>query len=165
MIGQSVSFNASASESPNGTITDYKWDFDNSGKFATDTGTTPTTTHTFRQPGTYRVLLKVTDSKGQQETTERTVNVENTATANLAASMNPVGAGQKDTLSGAGSSALGGTIADYKWDLDGNGTYETDTGATPDRQQDLRHGRHGDDRPAGHRQPRRDRDERRCRCA
>ena len=26
---------------------------------------------------------------------------------------------------------MGGTIVDYKWDLDGNGTYETDTGTTP----------------------------------
>jgi PKD repeat protein len=131
LIGQSASFDASASQSPNGAITDYKWDFDNSGKFATDTGSSSTTTHTFNQPGTFRVLLKVTDSKGQQETTERTINVENTATAKLSASMNPVGVGQKDTLSGAGSSALGGTITDYKWDLDGNGTYETDTAASP----------------------------------
>jgi PKD repeat protein len=131
LIGQSVSFNAAASKSPNGSITDYKWDFDNSGKFATDTGSSSTTTHTFTQPGSYRVLLKITDSKGQQETTERTVNVENTAKAQLSASMNPVGAGQADTLSGAGSSALNGTITDYKWDLDGNGTYETDTGSSP----------------------------------
>jgi PKD repeat protein len=131
LIGQSVAFNGSASSSPNGAISDYKWDFDNSGKFATDTGSTSSTTHTFTEPGTYHVLLKVTDAKGQQETTERTVNVENTAKAQLSAAMNPVGAGQSDTLSAAGSSALGGTITDYKWDLDGNGTYETDTGTTP----------------------------------
>ncbi len=130
-IGQNVSFNASASSDPSGTITDYKWDLDNSGKFAADTGTTPTLTHAFATPGTYRVILKVTDSRGQSETTERTVNVANTATASLAASMNPVGVGQSDTLSAAGSSSVGGTIVDYKWDLDGNGTYETDTGASP----------------------------------
>jgi PKD repeat protein len=130
-IGQNVAFNASASTDPGGTITDYKWDFDNSGKFATDTGATSTTTHAFAQPGTYNVTLKVTDNKGQQETTQRTVNVANTATAKLSAMMNPVGAGQADTLSAAGSSSEGGTITDYKWDLDGNGTYETDTGTTP----------------------------------
>jgi PKD repeat protein len=132
LIGQPVSFDASASSSPNGAITDYKWDLDNSGKFATDTGTTKTLTHTFTTPGTYRVTLKVTDSKGQQETTERTVEVANTATAKIAAAMNPVGAGQADTLSAAASSdAGGGTIVDYKWDLNGDGTYETDTGTTP----------------------------------
>ncbi|HXD56178.1 MAG TPA: N,N-dimethylformamidase beta subunit family domain-containing protein, partial [Solirubrobacteraceae bacterium] len=130
-VGQSVSFNGSASKSPNGAITDYKWDFDNSGTFATDTGPTATTSHTFTKPGTYTVILKVTDAKGQQETTARTVNVANTVTAKIAAAMNPVGAGQKDTLSAAGSTSLGGTITDYKWDLDGNGTFETDTGTTP----------------------------------
>jgi hypothetical protein len=127
-IGENVTFNASASSDPVASITDYKWDLDNSGTFATDTGTTPTLTRSFSKPGTYKVILKVTDSKGQQETTARTVNVANTATAKLSASMNPVGAGQADTLSAAGSSSVGGTITDYKWDLDGNGTYETDTG-------------------------------------
>jgi PKD repeat protein len=131
LIGQNVAFDASASTDPGGTITDYKWDLDNSGKFATDTGTTKTLTHAFAQPGTYKVILKVTDSKGQQETTHRTVNVANTATAKLSAAMNPIGAGQTDTLSAAGSNSLGGTITKYKWDLDGNGTYETDTGTTP----------------------------------
>jgi PKD repeat protein len=130
-IGENVSFNASASSDPVANITDYKWDLDNSGTFATDTGTTSTLTRSFSKPGTYKVILKITDSKGQQETTARTVNVANTATAKLGASMNPVGAGQADTLSAAGSSSTGGTITDYKWDLDGNGTYETDTGTTP----------------------------------
>ncbi|HEY2766808.1 MAG TPA: PKD domain-containing protein [Solirubrobacteraceae bacterium] len=129
-IGENVAFNASASSDPVASITDYKWDLDNSGTFATDTGTTTTLTRSFSKPGTYKVLLKVTDSKGQQETTARTVNVANTANAKLSASMNPVGAGQADTLSAAGSTSTGGTITDYKWDLDGNGTYETDTGTT-----------------------------------
>ncbi|HUA75225.1 MAG TPA: N,N-dimethylformamidase beta subunit family domain-containing protein [Solirubrobacteraceae bacterium] len=131
LIGQPVSFNASLSSSPDAKITDYKWDFDNSGKFATDTGTTATTTHTFTQPGIYKVTLKVTDSLGQQETTQRTINISNTATAKLSAAMNPVGVGQSDQLSAAESTDVGGTIVDYKWDLNGDGTYETDTGSTP----------------------------------
>jgi PKD repeat protein len=130
LIGQPVSFNASLSSSPNGKITDYKWDFDNSGSFATDTGTASTTTHTFTQPGTYKVVLKVTDNLGQQETTSRTVIVSNTATAKLQAAMNPVGVSQVDQLSAAESSDIGGTITHYKWDLNGDGTYETDTGST-----------------------------------
>ncbi len=130
-IGEPVTLNASASKDPDATITDYKWDLEGKGTFATDTGTTPTLTHTFTQPGTYDVILKVTDSKGQQETTERTVNVANTANAVIAASMNPVGANQTDTFSAAGSTDSGGTITDYKWDLTGSGKYETDTGTTP----------------------------------
>jgi len=130
-IGEPVSFNAAASTSPDATITDYKWDFENAGTFPVDTGSTPSATHTFTQPGTYRVLLKVTDSKGAVETTERTITVANTVKAVLGAEMNPVGVGQADTLSGAHSSDSNGTITDYKWDLTGSGKYETDTGSTP----------------------------------
>jgi PKD repeat protein len=130
-VGEQITFNASASKDPDATITDYKWDLEGKGTFATDTGTTPTLTHTYTTPGTYNVILKVTDSKGQSETTERTVNVANTANAAIAASMNPVGAGQSDTLSAAGSTDSGGTITDYKWDLNESGKYETDTGTTP----------------------------------
>ncbi len=130
-IGEPVTFNASASKDPDATITDYKWDLEGKGTFSTDTGTTPTLTHTFTQPGAYNVTLKVTDSKGLQETTQRTVNVANTASASIAASMNPVGVNQTDTLSAAGSTDNGGTITDYKWDLNGTGKYETDTGTTP----------------------------------
>ncbi|HUN79482.1 MAG TPA: PKD domain-containing protein [Solirubrobacteraceae bacterium] len=130
-VGEPVTFNASASKDPDATITDYKWDLEGKGTFSTDTGTTPTLTHTYTQPGTYNVILKVTDSKGQTETTERTVNVANTANAAIAASMNPVGTGQTDTFSAAGSTDVGGTITGYKWDLSGTGKYETSTGTTP----------------------------------
>jgi PKD repeat protein len=131
-INQNVTFNASASTDPYAKITDYKWDVNNSETFSIDTGSSPTLAYAFTQPGTYEVILKVTDANGQTETTERTVNVANTATAKLSASMSPVGAGQLDTLSAAGSSSVeGGTITDYKWDLNGSGKYETDTGSTP----------------------------------
>ncbi|HSZ68835.1 MAG TPA: PKD domain-containing protein [Solirubrobacteraceae bacterium] len=130
-VGEPITFNASASKDPDASITDYKWDLEGKGTFSTDTGTTPTLTHTYTTPGTYNVILKVTDSKGQTETTERTVNVANTANAAIAASMNPVGAGQTDTFSAAGSTDSGGTITGYKWDLTGSGKYETSTGTTP----------------------------------
>jgi PKD repeat protein len=130
-IGEPITFNASASKDPDASITDYKWDLEGKGTFATDTGTTPTLTHTYTTPGIYNVILKVTDSDGQQETTERTVNVANTANAAIAASMNPVGAGQTDTFSAAGSTDTGGTITGYKWDLNESGKYETNTGTTP----------------------------------
>jgi PKD domain len=39
--------------------------------------------------------------------------------------------GQNVTLDASGSTDTLGTITDYKWDLDGSGSYTTDTGATP----------------------------------
>ena len=74
-VGQQVSFDASASSDAAGTITDYKWDLDGSGKFATDTGTSPNTTFSYTAPGNYSVGLRVTNDQGQTSTVTKTVDV------------------------------------------------------------------------------------------
>jgi acid phosphatase type 7 len=51
-------------------------------------------------------------------------------TASFTVSPNPALTGQSVTFNGAGSSDSDGSIADYKWDLDGNGTFETDSGSS-----------------------------------
>jgi hypothetical protein len=38
---------------------------------------------------------------------------------------------QQATFDGSASSDPDGSIADYRWDLDGDGSFETDTGTTP----------------------------------
>ena len=48
-------------------------------------------------------------------------------------SPDPPSIGQIVTFDGSASTSPNGTITKYEWDLDGNGTYETDTGTTPDR--------------------------------
>lgn len=52
-------------------------------------------------------------------------------TAAIAGAPNPVVAGAAVTFSAGGSVDPDGTIVDHLWDLDGNGTFETDTGAAP----------------------------------
>lgn len=47
------------------------------------------------------------------------------------ATPNPVIPGGSVTFDGAASVDPNGTIADYAWDLDGDGSFETDTGTTP----------------------------------
>ncbi|HEY8867361.1 MAG TPA: PKD domain-containing protein, partial [Solirubrobacteraceae bacterium] len=51
--------------------------------------------------------------------------------AALTAAPNPVAAGAPVTLSAAGSSDPDGTIANYAFDLNGDGTFETNNGASP----------------------------------
>ena len=51
--------------------------------------------------------------------------------AALAISPNPVATGGHVTFDASASTDPDGTIAKYEWDLDGNGTYETNTGSTP----------------------------------
>ena len=43
----------------------YYWDFDGSGRFATDGGTSPVIAHGFTQPGAVTIGLKVVDAQGQ----------------------------------------------------------------------------------------------------
>lgn len=59
--GTSVNFNASTSTSA-APIVEYRWDF---GDGSTATRTTATVAHTFDDPGTYVVTLRIKDSKGR----------------------------------------------------------------------------------------------------
>jgi hypothetical protein len=131
----SVTFNGSASrdtELPGG-IASYAWDFDGDG--TTDqTTTAPTTTHTYSGVGTFNARLVVTDSDDGLASVPatQTVTVQNIGpTASLAASTAKRVAGVRTTLSAAASQDPDGSIVNYRWDLDGNGTFETNTGATP----------------------------------
>jgi PKD domain-containing protein len=51
--------------------------------------------------------------------------------ASFTLSPNPAQPGQGVNFNGLSSSDPDGTILNYKWDLDGDGTFETDTGSTP----------------------------------
>lgn len=83
--GQSVAFDGSQSSLPFGTITDYSWDLDGSGQYATDTGGTPTVVHTFTTPGTYKLGLRVTGSSGGVATASVNIDVPAQPTAAIAA--------------------------------------------------------------------------------
>jgi PKD repeat protein len=130
-VGQSVAFNAGASSDPDGTIARYEWDLDGNGSFETDTGAAATTSRTYTTAGTVNVNLRVTDNTGGTGTTTRAITITSGApTASFTVAPNPATTRQSVTFDGAASSVPGGTITRYEWDLDGNGSFETDTGAT-----------------------------------
>ena len=65
-----VSFNASASSDPEGSIAAYEWDFMD-GKFSSETNPV----HVFNNPGKYPVTLTVTDNLGMSASTSITITV------------------------------------------------------------------------------------------
>ncbi len=127
-----VSFNASGSSDPDGTIAKYEWDLDGNGSYETNTGSTPTTTSSYAGAGEYQVGLRVTDNGGATATSSVNLVVKNQPpTASFIATPNPSPIGTQVAFNASASSDPDGTVTKYEWDLDGNGSYETNTGSTP----------------------------------
>ena len=82
--------------------------------------------------GNHSWLVKAFDSAGNARTSgPRTFSAGGPPTAALAVSPNPALLGRTVTFDGSASSDAHGPIARYEWDLDGNGSFELDTGTTP----------------------------------
>lgn len=72
-VNQTVQFDASASQDPDGKIVKYEWNFGNGA-----TGTGVKANQTYAQAGSYTVTLTVTDNKGATASTSQTVPVTET---------------------------------------------------------------------------------------
>jgi YD repeat-containing protein len=130
--GQGVTFSATGSFDPAGFIASYRWDLDGDGSYETDTGRTPTASNSYPTARSVSAGLLVVDNDGLTSAARTTVNVSNRPPrAFMSVSKNPAEPGDRVIFDGSGSSDPDGTITNYKWDLDGNGSFETDTGGTP----------------------------------
>ena len=126
-----VTLNGSGSNDPDGAIVKYEWDLDGNGTYETSTGATSSTSRTFSSNGEYTVGLRVTDNLTGTDTTTRTIKVgPQPPTASFTADPNPAVVGGSVHYDASGSKDPDGSIVKYEWDLDGNGSFETNTGAT-----------------------------------
>lgn len=136
-VDQTYTFDASKSSSPAGAITKYEWDFgDGSSKKSTRTAQ-----HAFSTEGVYKVILVVTDEKGNQMETTKDLNVTTAASAPSASMKTDPAKENPDDISIQGTipfevnfDATGSTdpdddIVDYKWDFDGDDEFDA-TGET-----------------------------------
>jgi PKD repeat protein len=118
VVGQSLSFDAASSQPGTAAITRYAWQF---GDGATSAGMT--VSHAFNQPGTYQVVLVVTDAKGLAD--DATLPVVIAAAAPPKAAIQAPARGQVgETLTfDASASTSGNPIVAYQWRFgDGGGT-------------------------------------------
>ena len=124
VAGQPVQFDASASYDPDGAIASYAWDFQNDG-IVDRTGVTPT--WTFTAPGTYQVKLTVTDNRGATGSITRPVTVQvanRPPTASFVFSPSSPRPGDWVRFDGTASSDPDGTIVNYQWDFQNDGTFD-----------------------------------------
>ncbi len=119
-IDESISFDASESYDPDGTIVSYSWDF---GDGTTATGVS--VQHVYSQDGTYTVTLTVTDDDGATDTTSKTKTVLNRVPiASFTESAETVSSDESIHFDASESYDPDGTIVAYSWDF-GDGTTAT----------------------------------------
>jgi len=129
LLGQQVSFSAAGSTGDGG-VSNYSWDLDGNGTFETNTGTTPSAQASYQSLGQRTVRVRVTDSHGT--TGIASVNETVTRAPSAAFTFAPSPAVVNETVRFDGSqSSDDSKVVDYAWDLDGNGTFETDTHGSP----------------------------------
>ena len=131
--GGQASFDASSTTGSAGlAVTRFQWDLDGNGSFETDTGPDPHTAHVYPAPVVVTVRLIATDAAGDQSVAERSLTIRNrppTAAFTLASALIPTG--RSASLDASGSADPDGHVVRYQWDLDGDGSFETDTGSSP----------------------------------
>lgn len=117
-IGEIITFNATGSSDPDGTIEEYAWQFA-PGIVDTD----PVTTYGWFQAGVYVVVLTVTDNDGAQDFASQIITVtDNTPPSpSFVFSPNQPLIFETVTFNAETSTDPDGTIEDYRWSF-GDGT-------------------------------------------
>lgn len=131
VAGVPAILDATGSTDVDGSVDSYAFDLDGDGVYETNMGPTGTVQRTFLAPGTYTVGVEVHDNTGAITTKTISVPVTAAPTAALSASATSLRPRQTVTLDASGSADSDGTIAGYRFDLDGDGTYEKDNGTNP----------------------------------
>lgn len=122
--GENISFDASDSYDPDGTITQYAWDWDNNGSYD-NFYSVPTTTHSWPSNGNYTVGLRVTDNDSQTDEDDADVTI-GVGVPPIADAGGPYSGDVNQTIlfDASGSNDPDGTIDLYEWDWDNDGNYD-----------------------------------------
>ena len=119
-VNQWITFDATSSFDPDGTIVSYQWDF---GDGATGTGAR--ITKRYSAPGTYTVTLTVTDNQGATDSATQQVTVASPNQPPVASfSFSPANPNPGETVSfdASASHDPDGTIVSYSWDFGDGGS-------------------------------------------
>jgi len=124
--GETVTLDASGS-TDDGTITEYRWDFDGDGIIDQNT-TSSTVDHVYNETGDAEPSVTVVDDDGATDTASETLTVQSSngqPTASLDAPAEAT-VNQSVTFDASGSTD-DGEITEYRWDFDGDDTVDATT--------------------------------------
>src|SRR2546425_460706 len=110
--GSPVTFNATASFDPDGTIVSYAWEF---GDSTFGGGVMPT--HAYANPGVYTAILTVVDNQSLSSNATHQVPVNAPPRAAFQFSPGTIYIGVGVTFDGSASTDPDGTIASFSWDF------------------------------------------------
>lgn len=126
VTGETVSFDASDSTSPNGDIETYHWEF---GDGTTATTGVPTVSHTYTETGAKLVTLEIVDEVGETDSTGTEFFVEQAGELSAAFTYTPDEPTVDETVTfDASDSVSPGEIVEYRWDFDGDNAIDETTG-------------------------------------
>ena len=119
--GESVELDGSPTTDVEDSIGTFSWDLDGDGSTET---TGQTVTHTYANPGTYNVEMKVTDSGGNTDSATKTLTVEEPNTPpnpSISVETTTPSTNESVTFDASGSADSDGTIQSFSWEF-GDGT-------------------------------------------
>jgi outer membrane protein assembly factor BamB len=131
--GQSITFDASSSYDPDGSIVSYVWDFDDDGQF--DDGSGIIETYTYQNTGDYQITVKVTDNEGLTDTQCYIVYVSGSDNeppyADFTWTPSQPNEGETVNFDASSSYDPDGSIVSYVWDFDDDGSFDDGSGVNP----------------------------------
>ena len=125
-LNQPVFFNGSQSMDPDGTIIFYRWNFgDGSSQILDDTPE-----HVYSDPGVYTVTLTVVDDDGRSSMANTTATIKSSIFDNnppiaMYTAPSTTSVNQEVSFDASMSNDSDGKIVGYRWDFDGDGTFDT----------------------------------------
>ena len=125
-LGATVTLTSTSANTEGGTFDSLLWDLDADGQYDDASGVT--VSHTFLTSGTVQVGLLASKTFGDWASTRQTIRINRPPVASAGQSAYSVPEGRSVALA-ATASDLDGDVLDYRWDLNGDKTFES-TGQT-----------------------------------
>jgi len=125
---EKVSFDASESTAPAGSIEDYEWSYEVSTSYSDEYVSGESFSHTFEENGKYEVTLEVEDNGGATDSTTKTVEVGGEdPTAEFSISPSDPLPEEEVTFDASESTAPAGNIEDYEWSYEVSTSYSDES--------------------------------------